>query len=91
MTAVERPSTLENMAPPLRFLLQRENSERQENVMQIEKGTKLLKRVWKAVVYADLAVAAAALVFIFSHYFSWNVFMSNIHQQATAGTAAEPQ
>ena len=53
--------------------------------MQIEKGTKLLKRVWKAVVYIDLVVVAGALLFL-SQYFSWNVFMSNFHRQATAAT-----
>ena len=56
--------------------------------MQIEKGTKLLKRVWKAVVYIDLVIVAGALLFL-SQYFSWNVFMSNFHQQATAATPVQ--
>jgi hypothetical protein len=53
--------------------------------MQIEKGTKLLKRIWKAIVYTHLVTIAAALLFLLQ-YFSWDVFMSNFYQQATAAT-----
>ena len=53
--------------------------------MQIEKGTKLLKRVWKAVVYVDLVIVVGALLFL-SQFFSWDVFMSKFHQQVTAAT-----
>jgi hypothetical protein len=45
--------------------------------MQIEKGTKLLKRVWKAVVYIELVIATGTLLFL-SQYFSWDVFMSRL-------------
>jgi hypothetical protein len=59
--------------------------------MQIEKGTKLLKRVWKAVVYAQVAVLMGAMLFLFAHYFSYSVFVSNLssllHHQATAATS----
>ena len=73
------------MASPLRFLLSGKIPEGRKKVMQIEKGTKLLKRVWKAVVYIDLVIAAGALLFL-SQYFSWDVFMSKFYQQATAAT-----
>jgi hypothetical protein len=65
----------------------RESSQQEEKIMQIEKGTKLLKRIWKAVVYIDLVIVTGALLFL-SQYFSWNVFMSNFHQQATAATSS---
>lgn len=53
--------------------------------MQIEKGTKLLKRIWKAIVYVDLVIVVGGLLFL-SQFFSWDVFMSNFHQQATAAS-----
>ena len=54
--------------------------------MQMERATKLLKRVWKALVYVELMVLAGALVFLFSHYFSYDVFVSNLHRQVAAAT-----
>jgi len=57
--------------------------------MQMERATKLLKSVWKAVVWTELAALAGGLLFIFSYYFSYAVFMSNLHQQATAATIAQ--
>jgi hypothetical protein len=70
---------------------QRENfPKRGEKVMQIEKA-KVLKRVWKAVTYVELAVALVALVFLFSHGFSWDVFVSNFHRQATAASSVQPR
>ena len=51
--------------------------------MQLEKATKLLKRVWKGVVWIDLMVVAALLLF-FSQFFSYDVFVSNFHRHATA-------
>jgi hypothetical protein len=65
-------------------LSQRENSQRGEKIMEIEKRIKLLKRVWKAVALAGLVVAAGAQLFMFSHYFSYSVFGSNLHHQANA-------
>jgi len=59
--------------------------------MQIEKATKLLQRVWRCVVYAELVVALGALLFLFSHYFSYDVFVSNLHRQATAATSVHPR
>ena len=59
--------------------------------MQMERATKSLKRVWKAVVWTELAALAGGLIFIFSHYFSYAVFMSNLQQQATAATIARPR
>jgi hypothetical protein len=59
--------------------------------MRIERATKLLKRVWKAVVWAELVVMAGALLFLFSHYFSFDVFVSNLHRQATAATSVKPR
>ena len=87
MTAVDRPSTLQFMASPLRFFPGGESSQEEEKLMQIEKGTKLLKRIWKVFIYIDLVVVAGALLFL-SQYFSWNVFMSNFYQQATAATTS---
>jgi hypothetical protein len=86
MTAVERSSTLEGYGIAVALSPEREKSRGgRKKVMQIEKGTKLLKRVWKAVVYIDLVIAAGALLFL-SQYFSWDVFMSKFYQQATAAT-----
>ena len=59
--------------------------------MQVESGTKLLKRVWKAVVYAELAVLAGALISLFSHYFSYEVFVSNLSTFHHQATAAQPR
>jgi hypothetical protein len=75
-------------------LSQRENSQRGEKIMEIEKGIKLLKRVWKAVALAGMVVATGALVFIFSHYFSYSVFvsnLSNLHHQANAANVGQPR
>jgi len=46
--------------------------------MQMESGTKLLKRIWKAVVVAELVVLAGVLIFVFAHYCSYDVFVSNL-------------
>jgi hypothetical protein len=67
---------------------ERENSQGEQEVMQ--KGTKLLKRIWKAVVYIQLVMVAGALLFA-SQYFSWDVFMSHVSQQATAATSTRPR
>ena len=59
--------------------------------MQIEKATKSLKRVWKAVVWTEVAVLTALLLF-FLQFFSYEVFVSNVsklHPQATAATFTE--
>ena len=66
-----------------------ENSQRGEKIMEIEKGIKLLKRVWKAVALAGLVVAAGAQLFLFSHYFSYSVFVSNLHHEANAANVAQ--
>jgi hypothetical protein len=69
------------------------NSQRGEKIMEIEKGIKLVKRAWKAVALVELVVAAGALLFIFSHYFSYSVFVSNLRHMALANAAnsAQPQ
>jgi hypothetical protein len=72
-------------------LSQRENSQRGEKIMDIEKGTKLVKRVWTAVALAELVFTAGALLFIFSHYFSYSVFVSNFHHEANAANVAQPR
>ena len=56
--------------------------------MQLDKATKLLKRVWKAVAWAHLVVLAA-LIFFLSQFFSFDVFLSNFHRQATAANSVE--
>jgi hypothetical protein len=69
-------------------------SSEEKKAMQMERGTKLLKRVWKGVVYAELAMMAGATLFIFSHYFSYSVFVSNLssfHRLATAATPVQPR
>jgi magnesium-transporting ATPase (P-type) len=63
-------------------------AKREQKVMQ--KGTKLLKRIWKAVVYIELVMVAGALLFA-SQYFSWDVFMSHVNQQAAAATSTRPR
>jgi len=73
---------------------QRENSQRGDKIMEIQKGIKLVKRVWTAVALAELVFAAGALLFIFSHYFSYSVFvsnLSNLHHQANAANSAQPR
>ena len=59
--------------------------------MQMESGTKLLKRVWKVVVYAELAVLAGVLIFVFEHYFSYDVFVLNLSTFHHQATAAQPR
>jgi len=61
--------TLESLWHRDCHLSQRENSQRGENIMEIEKRIKLLKRVWKAVALAGLVVAVGGQLFLFSHYF----------------------
>jgi hypothetical protein len=56
--------------------------------MQLEKATKLLKRAWKAVAWAHLVVVAALLLFL-SQFFSFDVFLSNFHRQASAANSVE--
>jgi hypothetical protein len=66
----------------------------EKKAMQMERGTKLLKRVWKGVVYAELAMMAGATLFLFSHSFSYSVFVSNLssfHRLATAATPVQPR
>jgi hypothetical protein len=58
--------------------------------MQLEKATKVLKRVWKVVVWAELVVVAALLLY-FSQFFSYDVFVSNFYQQASAATSVQRQ
>ena len=59
--------------------------------MEIEKGTKFLKRAWTAVAVVELVVAAGVLLFIFSQYFSYSVFVSNLHHEANAANVAQPR
>jgi hypothetical protein len=89
MAAFDRPITLESHGIAVALLSQRGNSQTGENAMRIERATKVLKRVWKAVFWAELVVAASFLLFIFSHYFSFDVFVSNLHRQATAATSVK--
>ena len=72
-------------------LSQWETSQRGEKIMDIKKGIKLVKRVWTAVALAELVVAAGALLFIFSHYFSYSAFVSNLHHEANAANVAQPR
>ena len=65
--------------------------QRGEQIVEIEKGIKLVKRVWTAVALAELVFAAGALLFIFSHYFSYSVFVSNLHHEANAANVAQPR
>ena len=58
--------------------------------MQLDKPTKLLKLVWKAIAWTHLVVLAAAIFFL-SQFFSFDVFLSNFHRQATAADSAEPR
>jgi len=58
--------------------------------LQFEKATKVLKRVWKVVVWTELAVVTALLLY-FSQFFSYDIFLSNLYQQASAATAVQPR
>jgi hypothetical protein len=58
---------------------------RGEKPMQLEEATKVLKRVWKAVIWAELAVATVLLL-LMSQFFSYDVFVSKFHRQAAAAT-----
>jgi hypothetical protein len=89
MAAFGRPITLESHGIAVALSSQRGNSQTGENAMQ--RAAKLLKRVWKAVVWAELVVLASVLVLLFSHYFSFDVFVSNLHRQATAATSVKPR
>ena len=60
------------MASPLRVLPSGKIPKGRKKVMQVEKGTKLLKRIWKAIVYIELVIVTGALLF-FSQYFSWTL------------------
>ena len=68
---------------------QRESSQAMRKVMQMERATKSLKRIWKAVVVAELVVLAGVLIFVFTYYFSYSVFVSNFYQQANAATPVQ--
>jgi hypothetical protein len=72
-------------------LSQRENSQRGEKIMEIEKVIILLKRVWKAAALTGMVVVTGALLFIFSNYFSYSVFVSNFHHEANAANVAQPR
>jgi hypothetical protein len=63
---------------------------RGEKGMQIQKATKVLKRVWKAAVWVELVVMTALLLF-FVQFFSFDVFMSNFHRQASASSSTQPR
>lgn len=57
--------------------------------MQLEGATKCLKRIWKAVVWVQLVALTGVLLFMYSHYFSYKIFLSNFHGQASAATSIE--
>ena len=84
MAAFDRPMTAGSLWHRRCGLSPRENS-------QLESGTKLLKRVWKAVVVAELVVLAGVLIFVFAHYFSYDVFVSNLSTFHHQATAAQPR
>ena len=63
----------------------------EKKIMEKEKGIKVVKRAWTAVALVELVVAAGALLFIFSHYFSYSVFVSNFHHEANAANVAQPR
>ena len=89
MAAFDRPITLESHGIAVALLSQRGNSQAGENAMQ--RVTKLLKRVWKAVVWAELVVLASVLVLLFAYCFSFDIFVANLHRQATAATSVKPR
>jgi hypothetical protein len=87
MAAFDLPIALESHGIAVALLSQRGNSQAGENTMQ--RATKLLKRVWKAVIWAELVVLASVLVLLFSYCFSFDVFVSNF--QASATTSVKPR
>jgi hypothetical protein len=88
MATFDHPIALESPGIAVALLSQRGNFQTGENAMQ--RATKLLKRVWKAIVWAELVLLASLLLFIYSYYFSFDVFVSNLHQ-ATAATSVKPR
>jgi hypothetical protein len=67
-----------------------EISTEEKTAMQLAKATKVLKRVWKVVVWAELAVVTAMLLY-FLQFFSYDVFVSNLYQQASAANPVQPR
>ena len=57
--------------------------------MQLENATKFLKCIWKAVVLVQLVALTGVLLFVFTHYFSYRIFISNFHRQASAAISIE--
>jgi hypothetical protein len=62
---------------------------RRIKAMQLDKATKVLKLCWKAVVWAELAIVMA-LILWFSQFFSSDVFISKFQRQASAETSVQP-
>jgi hypothetical protein len=92
MAAFDRPITIESHGIAVALFVPAGKFPRPgENAMRIKKATNLLKRVWKTVVWVELMVAAGALLFLFSHYFSYDFFVSNFHRQASAATSGKPR
>jgi hypothetical protein len=89
MAAFDRPINLESHGIAVALLSPAEKFPNGRKCMQ--RVTKLLKRVWKALVWAELVVLAGWLLIIFSHYFSFDVFVSNLHRQATAAISVKPR
>ncbi len=58
--------------------------------MRLEKAIKVLKRVWKGVVWAELVLATVLLLF-FSQFFSYDVFVSILHRRAAAAAFTQPR
>lgn len=91
MAAFDRTTTLESLWHRPCALSGRENSKSEEKkAMQLEKATKVLKRVGKAVIWAELVVATVLLLFM-SQFFSYDVFVSKFHRQAAAANFAQPR
>ncbi len=57
--------------------------------MQMQRATKRLKRIWNVVVWVQLVALTGVLFFMFSHYFSYKIFLSHFHRQASAATSTE--
>jgi Na+-driven multidrug efflux pump len=90
MAAFDRPITLKRYGIAIALCPSGNSKARRKRAMQLEKATRVLKRVWKVLVWIDLVVVAALLLF-FSQFFSYDVFVSNFHRQAIAANSVQPR
>ena len=90
MTMFGSAITVENYGMAIALCPNGKVSSEEKTAMQLAKATKVLKRVWKVVVWAELAVVTAMILY-FLQFFSYDVFVSNLYQHASAATPVQPR